>query len=194
MRRLLTANDELTERNIIRWMTISVPAVVGCTILAIGSTGWARVSFSVAVFTNAIATVCWTRNIVRFLRRLKGPEKEAFLKLYHRLPDITAADNVVETVIVIQEMAKIRKSTFGETREFAFQKAGVFLSAVDNLPLRIPPMWMCTGVLRILNTDLEQLPGYLAHRYDYIRKAASLRLEFLGSTTSRQEVSYGERG
>jgi len=192
MRRLLTDSDELTEKRVIQWTTISAPAVVGITLLVVASTGWARVAFSVAVFTNAVALACWIRNIIRFLRRLKGPEKEAFLKLYCQLPDVTATDNVVGIVVVIREMAKIRESSFEETLDFVFQKAGVFLSVVGNLPLRIPAMWVCNGVLRVLDADLDQLPRYLSHEHDYIRNAAILRLELLGPSVQERGTQCEE--
>lgn len=164
---------------------MSVPALVGFVLITITSTGWTRVAFSVAAFTNAIAAVVWMKDTVRFLRRLKEPDKGEFLKLYYRLHDATAADNIVEIVVAIREMARIRGSSFKETSEFAFQKAGTFLPIGSKVPLRIPPMWMCTGVLKVLDADLDQLPKFLSHEYDYIRRAASLKLELLKPTNSR---------
>lgn len=158
---------------------MSVPATIGFVLLAITSTGWAKASFFIAAFTNAVAVVYLIKGIVRFLRRLKGSEEEAFLKLYHQLHAATVADNVVEIVIAIREMARIRESSFKETRGFVFQRAGTFLSVVGNLPLRIPSEWLCNEVLRVLDADLDQLPRYLSRKDDYIRKAASLRLEQL---------------
>jgi len=158
---------------------MSAPATIGFVLLAITSTGWAKVAFFIAAATNAIAVVYWIKGIVRFLRRLKGSEKEAFLILYYQLQDATVADDVVSIVIAIREMARIRESSFEETRGFVFRRAGTFLSVVGNLPLRIPSMWMCNEVLGVLDANLDQLPRYLSHKDDYIRKAASLRLEEL---------------
>jgi len=129
--------------------------------------------------SHTAALVSFIKDARKFIRRIKGPEKEAFMKLYRQLHDFTAKDDMVGIVTTIQKMSKIAKGSFEETRNYVFQRGGTFLPGGSRVPLRIPSMQVCSDILDVLGADLDRLPGYLAHEWDYMREAASLRLRLL---------------
>lgn len=91
-------------------------------------------------------------------------------------------DTIIRMILQIKEMADIMEGKFGAVREFAFQHAGTFLDVPEGLPLRLPEVEQWGVVLRVLETAVEELPVYITHRDELIRKAAIYRLTYEKAT------------
>ena len=179
MREVLTDIDEEAKRTQIH-IGIAFPSVVVLFIICLFVTAKLEIEVFwvvyIPVFINFILTCFWVRRLWRFLRRLKGKEKEEFLRLYRYLHDRSAVDDISEIAITIDHMAALVEWPYGEVRDFVLRYAGKFLINATSVPLRIPSSQILTDTLQVLRSDLKDLPEYLSHGDPWIRDAASRRL------------------
>lgn len=130
----------------------------------------------IPVGVHFILTCIWVPKAFRYLHRLKGYEKEEFLRLYRYLRDCSKVDDISEIALTIDRMADLVEGPFDQVSAFVLNHAPKFLIGVHNLPLRIPSSQTLTDTLQVLRSDLKDLPEYLSHEDPWIRDAAYRRL------------------
>lgn len=185
MRKVLTDFEEKIERTRVL-LGITYPVVVALVLPAALISRHLNHEITWVLFItpviHSVLTCIWIPIAWRFLHRLKGKEKEEFLRLYRRLYDCSKIDDIVEIAITIDDMATIVNGEYSIVRDFVFAHAGSFLIGVKHLPLRIPDAELLIGILRVLKSNLVDLPEYLSSEDYLVRDAASRRLEELQST------------
>lgn len=185
MRKVLTDFEEQSERTRVQ-IGIIYPVVVALALPAALISWHLNQEQTWVLFIppviHSVLTCIWIPIAWRFLRRLKGKEKEEFLRLYRHLHDCSKIDDIVEIAITIDDMATIVNGEYSIVRDFVCNHAPGFLIGVKHLPLRIPDAELLIGILRVLKSDLVDLPEYLSSEDYLVRDAASRRLGELQST------------
>jgi len=184
MRKVLTEFEEQTERTRAQ-IGIIYPVVVAFFLpVALISRHFHQEQTWLIFITptvHFVLTCIWIPIAWRFLRRLKGEAREEFLSLYRHLHYCSKVDDIIEIAITIDDMATIVGGEYSVVREFVFNRAPKFLIGVKHVPLRIPEAELLIGILRVLRSNLTDLPEYLSSADYLVREAASRRLEELQS-------------
>lgn len=184
MRRVLDDTEEHIERTRIR-LGITFP----CVVVLFASAAFISIElqrrpswvFFIPAIIHVLLTCLWIPRVWRFLHRLKGAKKEAFLHLYRHLHDCSKVDDIPEIAVTIDNMATLVDGEYSVVRDFVCNRAPKFLIGAKHVPLRIPDTELLAGVLRVLKSDLVDLPEYLSSEDYLVREAASRRLEELQS-------------
>ena len=166
MREVLTDIEEESKRVQVQ-IGIVYPSVVVLMVSFIFIASAREIELSWIIFIpvgiHLIFTCIWVPKAWRYLHRLKGKEKEAFLCLYRHLHDCSKIDDIPEIALTIDCMATLTGGPFDEVRNFVFRYAGKFLIGATSVPLRIPSPQTLTYTLQVLRSDLKDLPEYLSH-------------------------------
>lgn len=184
MRKLLTESEERAHRGLLWlcWVIFPIEILfIYCT--AFADAWWQSLLFTVPSAAIACSCFLWCITLRRYIRRIKGNERALFMSHYYKLWEHTRlltiryqSRSVIDMVIQIKAMADIMEVEFGEAREFAFQHAGIFLDVPTGLPLKLPDVPLWAIVLKVLESDIEELPPYISHRDELVRKAAAYRV------------------
>lgn len=187
IRRVLTATEENALRFCVRLGIIHPMCVAVFTIAIIVRAARGRLDtvtiyiWCLTILVHLVLTCVWVRRLRRFVYRLKGEEKEEFLRLYWHLHDCSKVDDILEIAITIDHMATLIGDQYSVVRDFVLRRAGMFLIHATAVPLRLPESHLLTDVLYVLRANLEELPEYLSSETYWLKEAATQRLEELQS-------------